>query len=124
MQKNCKNLKTLIKLFKFFEYITNKQQNKIQLMSTITKKKTKSQVEQILQKPFKLILGNDDFNTFDWVITCLMKICGHEFEQASQCAHIVHHKGECDVKYGDFDTLSVMKEKLQNAGLCVTLEAN
>ena len=53
-----------------------------------------------------------------------MKVCGHEYEQANQCAHMVHFKGECDVKYGDFEKLSVMKEKLQNAGLSVTLEEN
>lgn len=93
-------------------------------MSTITKKKTVSQVDQILSKPYKLILNNDDFNTFDWVITCLVKVCGHEIEQATQCAHIVHFKGECDVKYGEFEKLTVMKEKLQNAGLSSTLEEN
>ena len=93
-------------------------------MSTITKKKTKSKVEQILSNPFKIILHNDQYNTFDWVITCLMKICGHEYEQANQCAHLVHFKGECDIKYGDFEKLSIIKEKLQNAGLCVTLEEN
>ena len=93
-------------------------------MSTITKKKGKSQVNEILSKPFKIILHNDSYNSFDWVITCLMKICGHEYEQANQCAHIVHFKGECDVKYGDFEKLSVMKEKLVNAGLCATLEEN
>lgn len=93
-------------------------------MSTITKKKSKSQVNEILSKPFKIILHNDSYNSFDWVITCLMKICGHEYDQANQCAHIVHFKGECDVKYGDFEKLSLMKEKLVNAGLCATLEEN
>lgn len=93
-------------------------------MSTITKKKSKSQAETILSKPFRLILENDDYNSFDWVITCLMKICGHESEQANQCAHLVHFKGKCDVKYGDFETISTMKEKLQNAGLSVTMEEN
>lgn len=93
-------------------------------MATITKKKTKSVVKEILSKPFKIILHNDDFNSFDWVITCLIKICEHEFEQANQCAHIVHFKGECDVKYGDYEKLSIMKEKLQNSGLSVTLEEN
>jgi ATP-dependent Clp protease adaptor protein ClpS len=53
-----------------------------------------------------------------------MSICGHELQQANQCAHIVHFKGVCDVKYGDFDTISVMKEKLQNDGLSVTIEEN
>lgn len=93
-------------------------------MSTITKKKTKSKVEEILSKPYRLDLHNDDYNTFDHVINCLMKICKHEFEQASQCAHIVHFRGKCDVKYGDYETISEMKEKLKGAGLSVTMEVN
>ena len=93
-------------------------------MATITKKKNKTEVDRIISQPWKLILHNDSYNSFDWVITCLMKVCGHEYEQANQCAHMVHFKGECDVKYGDFEKLSVMKEKLQNAGLSVTLEEN
>ena len=93
-------------------------------MATITKKKTESKVEEILSKPYRLDLHNDDYNTFDWVITCLMKICKHDEEQASQCAHIVHFNGKCDVKYGDYDTISTMKEKLKSAGLSVTMEVN
>ena len=93
-------------------------------MSTITKKKTESKVEELLSKPYRLDLHNDDYNTFDHVINCLMKFCGHEQEQANQCAHLVHFKGKCDVKYGDYDTISPMKEKLQNSGLSVTMEVN
>ena len=44
-------------------------------MSTVTKSKTSVQVEEILSKPFILILHNDDYNTFEWVIECLIKIC-------------------------------------------------
>jgi ATP-dependent Clp protease adaptor protein ClpS len=93
-------------------------------MATITKKKTESKVDEILSKPFRLDLHNDDFNSFDWVITCLMKICEHEQEQANQCAHLVHFRGKCDVKYGDYETISTMKDKLQSAGLSVTMEVN
>jgi len=93
-------------------------------MATITKKKTKSKVQEILSKPYKLILHNDDHNTFDWVITCLMKVCNHELEQANQCAHIIHYKGKCDVKYGDLETISAMKDKLRGAGLSATMESN
>lgn len=93
-------------------------------MATITKKKTESKVEELLSKPYRLDLHNDDYNSFDHVINCLMKFCGHEYEQANQCAHIVHFKGKCDVKYGDYDTISVAKEKLQNSGLSVTMEVN
>jgi len=93
-------------------------------MGTITRKQKKSQAKTIRSQPYKLIMHNDDFNTFDWVIKCLMEVCRHQFEQASQCAHIVHFKGECDVKYGDLDTLNDMKEKLENAGLLVTVEVS
>jgi ATP-dependent Clp protease adaptor protein ClpS len=91
-------------------------------MATITKKKTKSKVDEILSKPYRLVLHNDDYNSFDWVITCLVKICKHENEQATQCAHIVHYNGKCDVKYGDLETISTMKDKLKNAGLSATME--
>jgi ATP-dependent Clp protease adaptor protein ClpS len=91
-------------------------------MSTITKKKSKVDLEEILSQPYILMLHNDDYNTFDWVIECLMKVCGHEFEQASQCAHIVHFTGKCDVKRGDQETILKMFTKLKGAGLSVTME--
>ena len=91
-------------------------------MSTITKKKTLKKVEEILNSPYILILENDDYNTFDWVIECLMKICGHELEQASQCAHLVHFTGRCDVKRGDHEVITKLYNKLTSAGLSVTME--
>jgi len=93
-------------------------------MATITKKKTKSKVQEILSKPYLLTLHNDDYNSFDHVINCLMDICEHEFEQATQCAHIVHNNGKCDVKYGDLETISDMKDKLKSLGLSVTMQVN
>lgn len=93
-------------------------------MSVKTKVEVKSQSEVIKSKPYVLILENDDYNSFEWVITCLIKICGHEEDQANQCAHIIHFKGKCDVKYGDYDTISTMKEKLRTAGLSATMKAN
>lgn len=93
-------------------------------MATITKTQTNSQVEEILSNPYKLMLHNDDYNSFDHVISCLMKICNHEQEQASQCAHIIHFNGQCDVKYGDLETISDMKDKLTSAGLLATMEIN
>jgi ATP-dependent Clp protease adaptor protein ClpS len=91
-------------------------------MSTITKSKVLEQVEEILNKPLILVLHNDDYNTFEWVIECLMKICKHEPEQASQCAHIVHFTGKCDVKRGDHDTIMSMYNKLKGCGLTTTIE--
>ena len=91
-------------------------------MATITKEKTESKVEEILSKPYRLDLHNDDYNSFDWVITCLMKVCGHEFEQANQCAHIVHFKGKCDVMTDTFNNLKPFRNQLLGRGLTATID--
>jgi ATP-dependent Clp protease adaptor protein ClpS len=89
-----------------------------------TKEKNETKNSKTKKSGWVLILGNDDYNTFDWVIDRLMVICGHTVEQATQCAYIVHFRGECDVKYGDFETISSMKEKLILSGLKATMEEN
>lgn len=89
-----------------------------------TKSLEKTQVEEITSKPYVLILCNDDYNTFDWVISCLVKICKHEYNQAEQCATIVHFKGKCDVKYGSKEEITEMKDKLKSSGLSVTMREN
>lgn len=91
-------------------------------MATITKEQVSVEIEDILGQPYILMLHNDDHNTFDWVIECLVKVCKHDFEQASQCAHLVHFTGKCDVKRGDQVTIQKMYNKLKSAGLSVTIE--
>ncbi|MDO5617112.1 MAG: ATP-dependent Clp protease adaptor ClpS [Cruoricaptor ignavus] len=65
----------------------------------------------------KLVLWNDDFNTFDFVIECLIEICKHTLEQAEQCTILVHYKGKCTVKTGNIELLKPMHEKLVSRGL-------
>ena len=89
-----------------------------------TKTKSKSKVDSILSKPYVLILHNDDVSTFDHVINCLVKVCEHELEQATQCAYMVHNNGRCDIKYGGYDIINDMKNKLKSSGLSVTIEVN
>lgn len=69
-----------------------------------------------------IILFNDDVNTFEWVIECLMTYCGHDSIQAEQCAHIVHFNGKCDIKKKTFDKLKPICETLLEKGL--TAEIN
>ncbi len=70
----------------------------------------------------RLILFNDDVNTFDHVIECLVDICDHKLEQAEQCAYIVHYKGKCDVKRGSFDKLKPKCEALLDRGLSAQIQ--
>ena len=92
--------------------------------NTITKEKKDSKLKSITEQPKKLVLYNDDFNSFDHVINALVSVCSHGPEQATQCAYIVHYKGVCDIKLGDEQTLEVMKDKLVFRGLLVTVEDN
>lgn len=71
---------------------------------------------------YHLVLYNDDFNTFDHVIDCLVSICEHDPIQAEQCAFIVHYTGKCDVKLGVFSNLKPLKDALLEKGLSVTIE--
>ena len=68
-----------------------------------------------------LILYNDDVNTFDHVIDCLVRICKHEELQAEQCAMLVHFKGKCDVKHGEKADLMAMCQALLDEGLSATI---
>ncbi|MGI9527936.1 MAG: ATP-dependent Clp protease adaptor ClpS [Weeksellaceae bacterium] len=70
-----------------------------------------------LTNQHRIILHNDDVNTFDWVIDCLVKICKHTPMQAEQCAMIVHYNGKCDVKTGELSVLKPMCSALLESGL-------
>ena len=65
----------------------------------------------------EIILFNDDVNTFDHVIDTLMRVCDHTLEQAKQCSIIVHYKGKCIVKTGQYEDLEPQCGKLLEAGL-------
>lgn len=81
--------------------------------------KEEVEVDVMLDESIKhvLVLHNDDVNTFDFVISSLIEVCGHTPEQAEQCTWLVHFKGKCEVKSGEFDFLKPMCLELLNRGL-------
>ena len=87
-----------------------------------TKKKTTGENQDKSMEKRTLILHNDDVHTFDYVIEALIKICRHEYFQASQCATITHFNGKCDIKSGYFHDLKIMKDALTEKELTVTIE--
>ena len=70
----------------------------------------------------KIIVYNDDFNSFNHVINCFVKYCKHSPEQAEQCVLLVHTKGKCSVKVGDYDKLKPIKEALSENGIDAKIE--
>ena len=65
----------------------------------------------------EIILYNDDVNTFQHVIETLVKVCKHTYQQAEQCAYIVHFSGKCVVKTGSLEELVPICSSLLEAGL-------
>jgi len=70
----------------------------------------------------QLIVYNDDFNTFDWVIQCFMEVCEHTQEQSEQLSILVHFKGKATVKTGTMSVLKPMKDALIERGLSAVIE--
>jgi len=64
-----------------------------------------------------LMVYNDDFNTFDHVISTLVEVCKHNVHQAEQCTWLIHYKGKCSVKKGMYEDLSPMRRGISEAGI-------
>ena len=75
-----------------------------------------------VQSELALILYNDDVNTFDHVIHCLVTICYMELLAAEQCAYIVHYGGKCAVKHGSYEDLEPRCLTLLEKGLSAKIE--
>jgi len=86
-------------------------------MSIKEKIQQKSEVleQEVLQH--EIILFNDEVNTFEFVINSLIDVCEHTSEQAEQCTYLVHYKGKCAVKTGEYDELKPRCTRLLNLGL-------
>jgi ATP-dependent Clp protease adaptor protein ClpS len=69
-----------------------------------------------------IVIYNDDVNTFDWIIQSLMEICDHKQLQAEQCAMLIHYKGKCDVKSGDYNELKPKCLALLNRKISAKIE--
>ncbi|MCS6820707.1 MAG: ATP-dependent Clp protease adaptor ClpS [Microscillaceae bacterium] len=78
-------------------------------------------IEDLLHEN-RLVIHNDDYNTFDYVIYVLMKVLNHTEEQAEQCALIAHYKGKCAVKEGSFDDLKIYRDAINEHGIKATIE--
>jgi ATP-dependent Clp protease adaptor protein ClpS len=78
--------------------------------------------EEMIEDLQQIILYNDDFNTFDFVIESLIKICKHDKVQAEQCTYLIHYKGKCSVKRGTYKELEPMCTALLERGLTAEIE--
>lgn len=75
-------------------------------------------VEEVINTDLhRLVVFNDEVNTFDYVIDTLMEVCGHTPEQAEQCTLLIHYKGKCAVKNGSFEELVPIRQEICRRGI-------
>ncbi|MBE9155734.1 ATP-dependent Clp protease adapter ClpS [Nodosilinea sp. LEGE 06152] len=76
---------------------------------------------QTTRKPYpnyKIIVLNDDFNTFEHVAACLMKyIPGMGSDRAWELTNQVHHDGQAVVWVGPLEQAELYHTQLTRAGL-------
>ena len=78
--------------------------------------------QELVEDLKKIVLYNDDFNTFGFVIETLVEVCRHNIHRAEQCATLVHYKGKCSVKRGSFNELKPLKDEMIKRTLTVSIE--
>jgi ATP-dependent Clp protease adaptor protein ClpS len=87
-----------------------------------TDSKQETEVLTAPDDPCSLIVWNDEVNTFEWVIETLVEVCGHNYEQAEQCAYLIHFQGKYAVKEGSYDELKPMCDAITERGIGATVE--
>lgn len=84
---------------------------------TVAPEKTR----QVVREPYpnyKIIVLNDDFNTFQHVAKCLTKyIPGMSSDQAWELTNKIHHEGQATVWVGPLEQAELYHSQLSRAGL-------
>lgn len=70
----------------------------------------------------KLIVYNDDINTFDHVIECFITICNLTKKLAEIKALTIHTDGKCKILTSDINDVITMCDSLKMKGLKAELE--
>lgn len=70
----------------------------------------------------RLILWNDEINTFEHVIFCLMHHLQYSEHEAESIAWKVHTKGKCAILEGSYTEMEIYRKILKAEGLTVSVE--
>ena len=82
----------------------------------------KSTVDNSLDSLYQLVLYNDDVNTFEHVVACLVTVLRQPKQLAEHLAKQAHENGREVIEVGSRDDMIVYKQKLQTLRLTVEVE--
>lgn len=88
-----------------------------------TKPSTLESTSSLVIEPWNVILLNDDWHTFDEVITQIIKATGYSVERARAVAWQAHMNGEAVCYTGSRERCELVANVLEEIDLGVRLEA-
>lgn len=96
----------------------------IRCADTQTKEETLTldEILAALKVNHRLILWNDEVNTFEHVIRCMMRYLDYTEPQSEKIAWKVHNEGKCAVLEGTFTEMEIYRKILQQEGLTVSVD--
>ncbi len=83
---------------------------------------TLEEILAVVKPTNRLILWNDDTNTFEHVIHCLVTYLDYSEKQAEKIAWTVHTEGKCIVLEGSYTEVDIYRKILKGEGLTVSIE--
>ena len=83
---------------------------------------TLDEILAVVKNSNRLVLWNDEVNTFDHVINSLVKYLKYSETQAEKIAWVVHTKGKCTILEGSYNEIEIYRKILKGEGLKVTNE--
>lgn len=76
----------------------------------------------VMERPCQVVLHNDDVNTFEHVIRCLMRVFGHTAVLAGKIAMETHTRGRSIAEVESRDQAMLHRDQLVSYGLSATVE--
>jgi ATP-dependent Clp protease adaptor protein ClpS len=80
------------------------------------RKREREKVRPKKQPPYAVIVENDDFHTFDYVIEVLQKVFGYDLQKAFQLTKQVHLAGQALVWSGALELAELKRDQIRGYG--------
>jgi len=71
---------------------------------------------------YKVILHDDNHNTFEHVIDTIIDVCGYNYLQAVQCTILVNEMKRCAIFEDHYNDCEIVLKLMKRQGLKVTIE--
>ncbi|MBM80278.1 MAG: Clp protease ClpS [Planctomycetaceae bacterium] len=68
------------------------------------------------QPPYAVILHNDEFHTFPYVIELIQKVCGHPLSKAIELTSTVHNNGQAAIWTGAREVAELKRDQIRGFG--------